>query len=215
MENLEEVKKLEQEKKASLKSEIEQTVNQLKSICTDAHFADTLIDKMLSLKGQLSTDAVEIYVPLSELTKEYDYGSFKFIKTTKGIIFKMYGYQSYIKPIQQTLFGQINYLLDCKDRYEELTESDKDIYNALFAGTIAILMFPSICFCKDETWMPVSLKIMEEQKKLFELMDKELLPEEPEKDEKFNKEVADAEQLKEMITDTTEQLKSLKDGESE
>lgn len=156
------------------------------------------MDKILSAKGQLSTEPILVFVPISDVIKEYDYGHFKLIRTKKNIVFHMAGMDMVIPPMMQTLYGQLDWLLDQKDKYDELSEEDKEIYDSVFSATMAILMNPTICFCDDAYWTDIAVYIVKKQNELFEtLINQDLQPEDVEADAAFNEKVEFAEQLKE------------------
>lgn len=199
-------KSLLEDQKKELNNKLNAKITQLKNICKDAVFADHLIDDLLSLKGQLSIEPTLVHIPLVNVIKEYDFEHFKIIKTLNGIVFKMTGYEQIIRPTCRTLYGQLDYLLGLKDRYDTLTLEEKDIYDTLFQATATILMNPAICFTDDDYWFDVVTYITKRQNELFEkLLDTPLEPEDAEKDDKFMEEVKDLEDFKESVTKSIEE----------
>lgn len=191
--------------KKELNSKLNAKITQLKNICKDAVFADHLIDDLLSLKGQLSIEPTLVHIPLVNVIKEYDFEHFKIIKTLNGIVFKMTGYEQIIRPTCRTLYGQLDYLLGLKDRYDTLTLEEKDIYDTLFQATATILMNPAICFTDDDYWIDIVTFITKRQNELFEkLLSTPLQPEDAERDDKFMEEVKDLEDFKESVTKSIE-----------
>lgn len=191
-------KELVKETKDKLKKEIKETSILLKGICNDAKFADELIDKLLSLKGQYDVEPTLVHVPITSIIKTYDYGHFKLYRTDKGIVFHMAGMYQLIPPMMQTLYGQLDFLLDQKDKYVSLSDEEKDIYDTVFGATMAILMNPNIAFSDEEYYIDIATYITSKQNELFEkLLNEDLHPEDPVADEEFNRTVEFAEQLKE------------------
>lgn len=189
---------LVKESKVKLNKEIKEVCVKLKGICNDAKFADELIDRLLSLKGQYDLEPTLVHVPITSVIKTYDYGHFKLYRTDKGIVFHMAGVYQFIPPISQTLYGQLNWLLDQKDNLILLNEEQKEIYDALFGATMAILMAPGIAFSNEEYYIDIATYITQKQNELFEkLLNEDLHPEDPVADEEFNRTVEFAEQLKE------------------
>lgn len=184
--------------KDKLKKEIKETSIKLKSICNDAKFADELIDKLLSLKGQYDIEPTLVHVPITSIINTYDYGHFRLYRTEKGIVFHMAGMYQLIPPMMQTLYGQIEWLLDQKDNLLLLNEQQREMYDAIFGATMVILMNPGICFSNEEYYIDIATYITSKQNALFEkLLNKDLQPEDAVADAEFNKTVEFAEQLKE------------------
>lgn len=199
-------KSLLEDQKKELNNKLNAKITQLKNICKDAVFADHLIDDLLSLKGQLSIEPTLVHIPLVNVIKEYDFEHFKIIKTLNGIVFKMTGYEQIIRPTCRTLYGQLDYLLGLKDRYDTLTLEEKDIYDTLFQATATILMNPAICFTDDDYWIDIVTFITKRQNELFEkLLSTPLQLEDAEKDDKFMEEVKDLEDFKESVTKSIEE----------
>lgn len=199
-------KSLLEDQKKELNNKLNAKITQLKNICKDAVFADHLIDDLLSLKGQLSIEPTLVHIPLVNVIKEYDFEHFKIIKTLNGIVFKMTGYEQIIRPTCRTLYGQLDYLLGLKDRYDTLTLEEKDIYDTLFQATATILMNPAICFTDDDYWIDIVTFITKRQNELFEkLLSTPLQPEDAERDDRFMEEVKDLEDFKESVTKSIEE----------
>lgn len=191
-------KELVKETKDKLKKEIKETSILLKGICNDAKFADELIDKLLSLKGQYDVEPTLVHVPINSIIKTYDYGHFKLYRTDKGIVFYMAGMYQLIPPMMQTLYGQLDFMLDQKDKYVSLSDEEKDIYDTVFGATMAVLMNPTICFSNEDYWIDLATYITSKQNELFEkLLNQDLQPEDAAADAEFNEKVEFVEKLKE------------------
>lgn len=202
-------KELIKESKDKLKKEIKEVSIKLKSICNDAKFADELIDKLLSLKGQYDIEPTLVHVPIESVIETYDYGHFRLYRTEKGIVFHMAGMYQLIPPMMQTLYGQLEWLLDQKDNLLLLNEQQREMYDAIFGATMVILMNPGICFSNEEYYIDIATYITSKQNALFEkLLNKDLQPEDAVADTEFNEKVEFVEQLKE---DAKEYAKGGKD----
>lgn len=185
------------ESKESLKKEIKNLSTQLKGLCKDVFFAEKLIDKLLSLKGQYDIEPTIVHVPVESVIREHNFGHFKLIRTKKGIIFHIAGMDMLISPMCQTLYGQLNWLLETKDNLTELNEEETEIYDLVFNATMAILMNPVVCFSNEKYYMDIATEITKRQNVLFEsLLNQELKDEDPIADEEFNRTVEFSEQLK-------------------
>lgn len=193
-------KELVQQKQKELKEKIKETSIKLKGICNDAKFADTLIDELLSLKGQYDVEPTLVHVPVTSVIKTYDFDHFRLYRTDKGIVFHMAGMYQLIPPMMQTLYGQLEFILDQKDKYVALSDEEKDIYELVFSGVMTILQTPTICFSNESYWLDIATYITSKQNKLFEsLLNRPLQPEDPLADAEFNEKVFFVEGLKEEL----------------
>lgn len=137
--------------KEKIKKELDEAITKLKSICNDSHHADSLIDTILSKKGQLDIKEVELIVEKKDTVKEYDFDSFKYIRNKKGILLHCKGgYSMFVTPRMQTLYGHLSKILDWKDQYENLPESSKQKYDDIFSGTFALCSIPCNAFLDDD-----------------------------------------------------------------
>lgn len=193
-------KELVQQKQKELKEKIKETSIKLKGICNDAKFADALIDELLSLKGQYDVEPTLVHVSVTSVIKTYDFDHFRLYRTDKGIVFHMAGMYQLIPPMMQTLYGQLNFILDQKDKYVALSDEEKAIYDTVFGATMAILMNPTLCFSNEDYWIDLATYITSKQNELFEsLLNKPLQPEDPIADAEFNEKVDFIEGLKEEL----------------
>lgn len=189
-------KEIIEEGKAKLKSKLNEKVALLKTQCKDAHFFDSVMEDVLSLKGQLDVEPTRIFVREEDLIEEWDCGSFKLSRFTTGIAFHMMGYDFFVNPTCQTLYGQLDFLFKSKGKYNALTQEQKEIHDALFSATMDIILTPPMCFCNETYYLDIATFICKRRNQLFEeLGDTKLLPE-TEEDDKFMEEVQRMEKLK-------------------
>lgn len=200
-------KELVQQKQKELKEKIKETSIKLKGICNDAKFADALIDELLSLKGQYDVEPTLVHVPVTSVIKTYDFNHFRLYRTDKGIVFHMGGMYQLIPPMMQTLYGQLNFILDQKDKYVALSDEEKAIYELVFGGVMTILQTPTICFSNESYWFDIATYITSKQNELFKsMLDEPLQPEDPIADAEFNEKVAFIEELKQELKEKADEL---------
>jgi hypothetical protein len=197
-------KQIIEEEKAKLKSKLDEKIALLKSQCKDAHFFDSIMDEIISLKGQYDVVPTRIFVREEDLLEEYDYGAFKLSRFTTGIAFHMIGYDFFVKPSCQTLYKQLDSLFESKGEYNALTQEQKDFYDVLFNATMDIIMTPPMCFCDDSYYIDIATYIMKRRNQLFKELDERPLASETLADEQFMSNVDLGEQLKESITKAVE-----------
>lgn len=147
--------------KQELKNKIEEVVNQIKTNSKDAKFADSLIDKLLSLKGQLDVEPMRMYIPEKDVIKEYDNDSIRFVRCKSGILFQAKGgFSVFVSPRMSGLYQHLEVILDMKDKYEELTEDQKKTYDFLYLATTQILQLGIFAACDDEFFFGIAEDIV-------------------------------------------------------
>lgn len=184
---MKERQKLVEDEKAKLESKLDEKISTLKTQCKDAHFADTLIDEILSLKGQLDVEPTRIFVPEMDIVKEYDFDTFKISKTERDIIFEMFGYQVRVNWSCSSLYGALSYILDQHDNYLKLDDESKAAYDKMFVAIMDINMTPAMCFCDDKFWIPVANAIWNIREEWTKMKNETVLSSVTKEDEKvFN-----------------------------
>ena len=181
------------------KKELKEAKEKLLSNCKDRKFGEAMLDRVVSLKGQLSVEPAIVFVSADSVVKEYDFEHFKLIRTKNEIIYKSNGYKLIVKPWLSSLYGQLDMLLNYKEKESVLTEEEKLLYTDLFNASMLILQIPLVAFTDDEFMFEMAtsyikyLNAMAE--KSVEL--KEETSEDAEKNKKFDEAVILAEKFKE------------------
>lgn len=158
--------------KKELKKQLDEVVAQIKNNSKDAKFADKLVDKLLSLKGQLMIEPARIHIDEKDVIKEYDNDSIRFVRCKNCIIFQAKGGLSVVvRPTMTALFEHLTVLLDMKDRYESLDEEGKKSYDTLYSATVWIFELPIFATCSDEMFFGCATDII---KRFKDFTDKEL-----------------------------------------
>lgn len=184
--------------KEKIKKELNGAIARLKNICNDAHHADELIKNILSLKGQYDVKEVELIVEKDQTIKEYDFNSFRFIRNRKGILLhNKGGYDLFVKPTMRTLYGHLETMLNYKDKYEELTEEEKTVYDALLSATYSVCTLPCNVFLDDIFAFDIASRYIEFiQKEEDKLLNADLQEETYAQDQDFADKIEMVENLK-------------------
>lgn len=175
-------------KKNEIKEKIEEKINLIKTNSKDAKFADKLIDDLMSLKGQYDVEEVEFIVPAKDVIKEYDFDSYKFVKTTKGVLFHAKGgYTVFVSLRMRSLYERIISILDLKDNYETLSDDDKGIYDAMFSATYYVMSSAFLLSPFEDKFFEVATRILEAINDAYKdyIKDTELSEETPSTDAEF------------------------------
>ena len=170
---------MKNENKKQVLSEIENTINQIKTNSKDAKFADKLIDKLLSLKGQYDVEPTRLYVPEKNVIKEYDNDNLRIVKCKDCIIWQHKGgFAFVVKPTMRALYEYIDGMLAMKDRYDELTDYEKSLYDAAYFGMSLILQAPMFAAAEDEFFVDLATFVGDGVKKVSEKLLNQPLQEE-------------------------------------
>lgn len=147
--------------KKELKAKIDEVVNQIKTNSKDAKFAASLIDKLLSLKGQLDVEPMRFGIPEKDVIKEYDNDSIRFVRCKGYIAFQVKGgFSVLVSPRMSGLYQHLEVVLDMKDKYDELTEEQKETYDFLYLATTQILQLGIFATCDDEFFFGIAEDIV-------------------------------------------------------
>lgn len=172
--------------KKELKKQIDDVVSQIKSNSKDVHFADTLIDKLLSLKGQYDVEPTRVYIREKDVVKEYDFDNIRFVRCKSCIIYEAKGgMKMIVKPTMKGLYDHLVVLLDMKDNYDSLSEEGKKIYEGLYSATLWILNSCIYATIDDEVFTGIASDIMNRFDKYVKSKESKLQAETPQENAEF------------------------------
>ena len=120
-----------QTKTTPIQKKLLEKTKQLTAISKDPHFAESLIEEILSLKAQMCVEATELYVREKDVIEVLDFDSVCFKVCTTGILFHAKsGYTTWIEPRCRALFGEIVEMLKAKKEILALTEEERKNFDA-------------------------------------------------------------------------------------
>ena len=108
-----------------LKKKLQEKTKQLTAISKDAHFAESLIEDILSIKAQMCVEATEIYVREKDVIEVFDFGVCFKVCTTGILFHAKSGYTTWIEPRCRSLFGEIVEMLKAKKEILALSEEER------------------------------------------------------------------------------------------
>ena len=191
------MKQKETTNRENLQKTFKSKIQKLKVLCNDAHHAEKLINDIISIKGQLDIKPTLVYLQIDDIVKEYDFGHFKLILMKNCIVVKVAGFEMVVYPMQQTLYGQLKFIINTHENNSELSDEEKDTFSVFFNATMSIIMTPLICFCDDKFWLDIATYIAQKQNDFFiEKLETPLQDETPEEDTEFNNVVSAIEYFK-------------------
>lgn len=156
--------------KTELKKKLEDVKSKLKTNSKDVHFADALIDELLSIKGQIDHEPTLAYLPLSEVEAQLKGDTFEMSAMKDGtMVFHTFGGYTLIasprlaslnETLRQYVFGQ--------ELLKNLNEEELDIYELNLAATTQVLTAPSYAFCDEDLKFGIAKMLIEWIRKTYE-----------------------------------------------
>lgn len=190
--------------KKDLKKDLADIKAKIKANSTDAHFADTLIAELLSVKVQIDHEPTLVHIPLSDVDDKLEGETFAIYSLKSGDV--AYHLKGGYTLIASSRFFSLNdalrgYVANQHIIDAELNAEDKALYeNDLWASTY-LLNLPTIAFSDLEFKYKIVNRIIEYleelQKKL--LVDAELQDETSEENREFEDATMALETLKSEI----------------
>lgn len=191
-------------KNEELKKEMKNVIDQIRVNSKDARWADKLVDKLMSLKGQMDIEPTRLYVPEKDVIKEYDNDNLRIVRCKDCIIWQHKGGFSFVvKPTMRALYGYIDGMLAMKDKYDKLTEDEKKLYDVSYFGMSIIMQLPMYAVSDEELFVNVVEYLVERINELTDtLLNQPLQDENPKENAEFETKMEIAEELLGNGTDT-------------
>ena len=156
-------------KNEELKKEMKNVIDQIRVNSKDARWADKLVDKLISLKGQMDIEPTRLYVPEKDVIKEYDNDNLRVVRCKDCIIWQHKGgFLFVVKPTMRALYEYIEGMLAMKDKYDELTDDEKQLYDSAYFGLSLILQAPMFAVADYEFFVDLATFIGDGVKKVSE-----------------------------------------------
>lgn len=134
--------------KAELKKQMNEVVAKIKVNSKDAHYADKLVDMLLSLKGQLDIEPTLIHIPSDDIVEKLESETFRLALCKSGdVVYHLKGGMDIVvQPKAESLY---NYLVDTIRMQEGIKaldeEQQKILENDVIASTY-VLNIPFLAF---------------------------------------------------------------------
>lgn len=188
-------------KKETIEKKLKECKEQLKANSKDAHFSEKLIDRMLSYKGQLSVTPIMFDCGTPIEGQEFKGETFEIVKTTKGIVYKMYGgYVIFVEPQNKALYETLSYYIDSQDEYAKLEREAKEQYELTLSAIAYVLNAPLFAFNSEDLTFQLATNIIDYLKSTFDtLMEQPLQEETFAEDNEFKEATLALESLKDEI----------------
>lgn len=186
-------------KRETIERKLKECKEQLKANSKDAHFASNLIDRMLSYKGQLGVEPIEL--DCGKKVDEWSGDTFRLTKTNKGILYHQFGgYSIFVTPNNKALYETLCDYIDHKEEYEKLEGELKEQFDLQLSAITYCLSVPLYVFSDSKFTFKIAIDVIDFLKSTFSsLMAEPLKEETPQQDAEFKEATLGLEALKEEI----------------
>jgi hypothetical protein len=186
-------------KRETIERKLKECKEQLKANSKDAHFASNLIDRMLSYKGQLGVEPIEL--DCGKKVDEWCGDTFRLTKTDKGILYHQFGgYSIFVTPNNKALYETLCDYIDHKEEYEKLEGELKEQFDLQLSAVAYVLNTPLFAFTSSEFMFRIATDVIDYLKSTFDsLMEQPLQEETPLENAEFKEATLGLEALKEEI----------------
>lgn len=164
-------------------SEIE---NLIRMNSKDPQYAETLLNEY-RLEAKKNIQASELFIPSDSVISTIDGGSFVIKECEDGILFHLRGgYDVFVNPRMTSLYKHLVYLLRTRERYDELSDEEKRIFDATYHATFVNLQIPVFMANDEEYFFAVAEQALHYLNKFAEAaLNAELKPETPVENAEF------------------------------
>lgn len=189
-----------------LKAKLNEIKAKIKANSKDSHFADALISDLLSTKGLIDHEPIELNV--GKRVDSFDGDTFEIVLTDRGCMYHEYGGYSIFVPSDKNygLYSVLSDFVISKDNYYTMDEQDKDNYKLLLSASAYCLSVPKICFSDSTFMFDIASMVVKYIRSLYDegVLNAELQEETIEEDKEFEEGVKAVEGLKDMLKELNE-----------
>lgn len=201
------------ERKEEIRKKIDEVKNLIKTNSKNAHHAEKLIDELLSLDREKRHEATLVHIPMDNVSKTFKGDTFELCYTKQGeAVYRTFGgytiiCSSIFNALNATIENAIDYLNG--EIQEELTDEQKQLIEDDITATSWVLNLP-LHACSDlEFKHDLTNKFIEFISKLQEKSNTDKPQEETyEQDAQFKDAMIGMENVKEIIGEEVEKIKS-------
>lgn len=175
--------------KETLKTKLDEVKAKIKVNSKDAHFADMLIDELLSLKGQLGIEPTLVHIPTADVVKSLKGNTFEMSLTKQGdAVYHVYGGYTIVADgaRMHSLAKTIADYIENQDLAKDLDEKERELYELDLSATAYILNIPMLAFCDQDLKVDLASRIIQWLRESYEkALSKPLQEETPQADAVF------------------------------
>lgn len=190
--------------KQELKDQLSLLVERIKANSKDAHFAKSLIDDLLSVKGQMTVEPTEL--DCGNKVDEYKGSSYRITLTTKGVLYHEYGgYNIFVTPNIKGIYDILADIVTNKDKYAGYDGEDKERITLAQSAVVWVLQSPKVALTNETLTYEIASSIVAHVQKIAdEAFGQDLQDEDVEKDEMFRSATVAMESIKDEMKKESE-----------
>lgn len=136
--------------KKELKSQLNEVKAKIKANSKDAHFAESLISDLLSIKGQMMIEPTRVHIEENDVEETFRGETFEMYRTKKGeAVFHTFGGLTVIAdPRLISLNGTISSIIDAtrEGAMDNLTDEEREQFILDVSATAHLLNLPAFVF---------------------------------------------------------------------
>lgn len=183
--------------KEELKKQLDEVVVQIKTNSKDAKFADKLVDKLLSLKGQIDVEPAWCHFPVTDKDEVIDTGgAYKIVRNNHGVNFHITGFDFTllkdgsnvsIKNYLKTAHCPFDRLFELWAKRNEgtLTKEEEAEYGTLLVATVAMCQIMVVASTSEQRQALLTILTDEWYKEMSEALEADLQEETPKENAEF------------------------------
>ena len=132
--------------KEELKSNLDKVKKQILNNSKDAHFAENLIQELLSIKGQLSVEPLEFNV--GRKISEWGNDKFSFVETDRGVLYKERNNFAVFSSTNYSMYSAIKEIIEelNSEYFKNKSEEDKESFFVAIHAIVHCLGVPKLAF---------------------------------------------------------------------
>ena len=185
--------------KDELSKSLKEVKAQIKANSKDAHFAETLVDKLLAIKSEMSVEPIELNV--GKRIDGWKGETFEIVKTDRGCLYHEYGgYSIFVTFDNNTaLYRTLCDYVDNRMVYETLDDEEKERYELTLQAVAYCLSVPKFCFTDAEFTFDLASMVVKFLREQYEkYIDEPLQDETVKEDKEFEQAVKAVENIKDI-----------------
>lgn len=191
-----------------LKAKLNEIKAKIKANSKDAHFADALISDLLTTKGEIDHEPIELNV--GKRIDSVKNNAFEIVLTDRGCLYHEYGgYNIFVTSDKNTgLYNMLSDLVVNKNDYKSYDNQDGDNIELLLSAIVYCLSVPKICFSDANFMFDIATMVVKHIRSLYEkdVIDAELQEETIEDDREFEQSVKTVNVLKDKLVELSNNI---------
>lgn len=134
--------------KKELKKELQDIKAKIRANSVDAHFADTLVAELLSIKGQLDHEPTLVHLPLGDIDDRLEGDTFNLYTLKTGeVVYRLKGGLTLIINDRfAAAHSTLRSFVENQHHTNELSEEEQELYSRDMWASLMLLNIPTVAF---------------------------------------------------------------------